>query len=386
MLPVPAPAGAPGSAPGIPGRPAGGSAGPPAGPRGGRPAATGQSHPGARPRQGAHDRDSPSRRDSQVRRDSPSRRGIRSAGCPYPGPAYPGWCPRSRRHREPGRPGSGRCHGPGGHSLLHRRLEEPPRPGLVALAGQRKAALVPSGTHRDIRGGEPHSPACSARSRRAPPTSGWPWRQLTGRSRPAASTRCPRSRSPGRRSGPPAWLRWRPGARTRSTARTVPADTPGRVLLGRAGSPAGGRVHPARRSGTLRRSTATRGTGIRRWRGCSPALPGSPGRAAAPGGATRSPVMAGRRRPPARWPGPAAARRPGPDRRPRLLRAGAGRSAPGPRLWPGGRVRRRSRVSRPPRAQPPGPGRGRGVPRVAERVVGPGRGRWPPGAPCYRSG
>ena len=121
------------------------------------------------------------------------------------------------------------------------------------------------------------------------------------------------------------------------------------------------------------------GTGIRRWRGCSPALPGSPGRAVAPGGATRSPVTGDRRRSPTRWPGPVAARHPGPNRRPRLLRVGAGRF----RAWfPDLAWRARTPPlpgSPAPRARPPGPGRGR----CRGSEWQPGRGRWSPEALCY---
>ena len=89
------------------------------------------------------------------------------------------------------------------------------------------------------------------------------------------------------------------GARARSTTRTVPAGTPGRVLRVRAGIRAPGRVRRDPQSGRHRRSTVTREAVIPRcWNRCSARL-GSPGRAAVPGAATRSPVTVGRRR---RWP------------------------------------------------------------------------------------
>ena len=111
--------------------------------------------------------------------------------------------------------------------------------------------------------------------------------------------------------------RRRCGARARSRARTGPAGTPGRALRVQAGIRGPGRVRPAPRCGTPRRSTVTRETMIRRWRERSRVLPGSPGPAAGPGGARRSRVTGPRRRsragpgPPGKCRGRARCPRPG---------------------------------------------------------------------------
>ncbi len=131
----------------------------------------------------------------------------------------------------------------------------------------------------------------------------------------------------------------------------------------RVGRSGGGREPPdraaaARPRGPERPGAPQRPAGLRsrRWRSRCPTLPGSPGRAAAPGAAMRSPATGDRRRAPAERPG-RAARQPGPDRWARLdSRPRRPVPAPGSRFRRGGRVRRRSRVSRATGAEQPDPG------------------------------